>query len=100
MPRVFDRSLALFWRGRSEPTLMNVGPPIASSAPLSSIHALQLLSEFVSGSKNSYYSYELNLVLNDGRRINVVDHGNLKRLRGDAKTLSQFLDKPVWDATR
>ncbi len=100
MPRVFDRSLALFWRGRSEPTLMNVGPPIASSAPLSSIHALQLLSEFVSGSKNSYYSYELNLVLNDGRRINVVDHGNLKRLRSDAKTLSQFLDKPVWDATR
>ncbi len=71
-----------------------------SSAPLSSIHALQLLSEFVSGSKNSYHSYELNLVLNDGSRINVVDHGNLERLRADASTLSQFLDKPVWDATR
>ena len=71
-----------------------------SSAPLSSIHALQLLSEFISGSKNSYYSYELNLVLHDGSRINVVDHGNLERLRSDASTLSQFLGKPVWDATR
>ncbi len=99
-PRIFDRSLARFWRGRKEPTMMDVGPPTDSSTPLSSIHALQLLSEFVSGSKSSYTSYELNLVLNDGRRINVVDHGNLKRLRSDAKTLSQFLDKPVWDATR
>ena len=71
-----------------------------SSAPLSSIHALQLLSEFISGSKSSYYSYELKLVLHDGSRINVVDQGNLERLRSDANTLSQFLDKPVWDATR
>jgi hypothetical protein len=53
----------------------------------------------VTGNKNSYYSYELNLVLDDGSRINVVDHGNLDRLRSDAQTLSRFLDKPVWDAT-
>ena len=54
----------------------------------------------ISGSKSSYTSYELNLVLDDGSRINVVDHGNLDRLRGDATTLSRFLSKPVWDATR
>jgi len=35
----------------------------------------------------------------DGSRINVVGHGNLERLRSDANRLSQFLDKPVWDAT-
>jgi hypothetical protein len=58
------------------------------------------LTEYVSGNKNSYYSYELNLVLNDGSRINVVDHGNLKQLRSDTQTLSQFLGKPVWDAIR
>ena len=100
VPRVFDQRLAAFWRGRKEPTPMDLVARGNPSAPLSSIHALQLLSEYISGSKNSYHSYELNLVLNDGRRINVVDHGNLKRLRSDAKTLSQFLDKPVWDATR
>ena len=99
-PRVFDQRLAAYWRGRRVPTPMDLVERGDSSAPLSSIHALQLLSEFVSGSKNSYYSYELNLVLNDGSRINVVDHGNLDRLRSDASTLSRFLDKPIWDATR
>ena len=99
-PRVFDQSLAAFWKGRRAPTPMELVERGDSSAPLSSIHALQLLSEYVSGSKNSYYSYELNLILDDGSRINVVDHGNLERLRSDASTLSQFLNKPVWDATR
>ena len=45
------------------------------------------------------YNYELNLVLKDGERINVVDHGNLKKIQDDANTLSNFLGKPVWDAT-
>jgi hypothetical protein len=99
-PRVFDQALAAFWRGRRTPTPLEFVERSDSSAPLSSIHALQLLSEFVSGSKNAYYSYELNLILDDGSRINVVDHGNLERLRGDASALSRFLDKPVWDATR
>jgi len=100
VPRVFDHQLAAFWRGRKDPTPMDVVERDGSSASLSSIYALQLLSEFISGSKSNYYSYELNLVLDDGSRINVVDHGNLERLRSDASTLSQFLDKPVWDATQ
>ncbi len=98
-PRVFDRTRAFFWRGRKGPQMMGAGGGSDSSVPLSSIHALQLLSEYVTGNKSSYYSYELNLVLEDGSRINVVDHGNLNRLRSDAQTLSRFLDKPVWDAT-
>jgi len=98
-PRVFDRAQAAFWRGRNEPTGMGTFERAKNSAPLSEIHALQLVTEFVSGQKNSYYSYELNLVLTDGSRINVVDHGNLDRLRSDAGILSLFLDRPVWDAT-
>ncbi len=70
------------------PTPMELVERGDSSALLSSILALQLLSEFVSGSKSTYYSYELNLILNDGSCINVVDHGNRERLRGDASTLS------------
>ncbi len=62
------------------------------------MHALQLISEYVSG-KSSYYSYELNLVLDDGSRINVVDHGNLAAIREDAGKLALFLAKPLWDAT-
>ena len=44
-------------------------------------------------------NYELNLVLEDGKRINVVDHENQDSLREDAGTLAAFLDKPIWDAT-
>jgi hypothetical protein len=99
-PRVFDQARGFFWRGRKEPAMLGAGGRSENSTSLDSIHALQLLTEHVSGNKNSYYSYELNLVLNDGSRVNVVDHGNLERLRSDAQTLSQFLNKPIWDAIR
>jgi len=99
-PRVFDRTRGAFWRSRREPSLMEGIQRTKSSVPLSAIHALQLLAEYVSGDKSSYYSYELNLVLDDASRINVVDHGNLERLRADARSLAQFLDLPLWDATQ
>ena len=60
---------------------------------------MQLVSEYCRGNKSSFYSYELNLVLANGRRINVVDHGNIESLQKDARTLAAFLDIPVWDAT-
>jgi len=66
---------------------------------LSEIHALQLLGERVQGNKNSFTSYELNLVLHSGQRVNVVDHANLDRLYSDAKNLAALLDKPLWDIT-
>jgi hypothetical protein len=96
-PRVFDRARSMYWRGRGEPVMSGSRGQNGSSTPLSAIHALQLISEYVSG-KTSYTSYELNLVLVDGSRINVVDHGNLQQLRADAQTLARFLDKPIWDA--
>jgi hypothetical protein len=99
-PRVFDQARAMFWRGRRQPAMMSTSGQKGASTPLSAIHALQLISEYVSGDKSSYYSYELNLVLADGNRINVVDHGNLEHLRADAQTLGRFLGKPIWDATQ
>ena len=61
---------------------------------LNTIHALQLIKE-----RCRTKNYELNLVLESGQRINVVDHGGLNRIREDANQLSQFLCIPVWDAT-
>jgi hypothetical protein len=34
----------------------------------------------------------------DGKRVNVIDHGDLEKVRTDARTLAEFLNKPVWDA--
>jgi hypothetical protein len=67
-------------------------------ARLEEIHALQLVAENCRSDNDTYRSYELNLILKDGKRINVVDHGNESKLREDAQTLSRFIEKPVWDA--
>lgn len=61
------------------------------------IRALQILSEDCHGNKSSYHSYELNLVLDDASRVNVVDHGDLRALREDAEALGRFLGVQVWD---
>ena len=52
----------------------------------------------MSGNKNSYYSYELNLVCINGERINIVDHGALHAIREDASILADYLAISVWDA--
>ncbi len=98
-PIVFDKRRGAFWKGRQSPYDVRNVSELKHHAPLDRIHALQIISEYVRGNKSSYYSYELNLVLDDGTRLNVVDHGRLDRLREDAQMLSTFLERPVWDAT-
>jgi len=97
-PIVFDKKKALFWKGRKNPDDDFVTNTVKNFARLEEIHALQLVSENCESDDNSYRSYELNLVLKNGRRINVVDHGNEIKLREDARTLARFIEKPVWDA--
>lgn len=103
-PIVFDKTKGFFWKGRKTPHRGAKRSSLKDFAELEQIYALQLISEYCrsgSSSNNHYsyfYSYELNLVLKDGKRINVVDHGDLNKLRDDAARLSNFLDKPVWDA--
>lgn len=97
-PRVFDKSYGYYWKGKQ-----GGGDPMSPAAieggvPLSDIHALQIVSEWVSGNKTHYRSYELNLVLRSGQRVNVVDHGNKKALLEDAQMLAQFLNVPLWNA--
>jgi hypothetical protein len=93
---VFSGSEGVFYKGRKP----DVPPAQASKnfALLNDIYALQIIRERVRSSKSSYNSFELNLVLKNGERLNVIDHGNLKRLREDAAQLAVFLKVPVWDA--
>lgn len=100
--RVFDLSLGGFWRGSGK---LNGPQALANQtewAWLKDIKAIQLLREGVTsrsdhGRSRSYWSYELNLVLTDGRRINVMDHGDQGRIRQDAEVIGQFLGVPVLD---
>ncbi len=97
-PIVFDKGVGYFWKGRKSPQDVLEVSSLKKCARLDRIHAIQLIAEWVTTGKSSFYSYEINLVLEDARRMTVIDHGNLKWIREDAGKLSQFLGKPVWDA--
>ena len=98
-PIVFDKRRGAYWRGRVAPHELSNRAGHKETTDLDQIHALQLISERCTSDDSSYYSYELNLVLVDGKRINVVDHGNDTALHDDARVLAAFLEVPVWDAT-
>lgn len=99
VPVVFDKQKGFFWKGRKAPDEVLDMKTLKYCVKLEDIHALQLIAEFVSGpKKSSYYRYEMNLVLGDGKRINVVVDGDKNKIREKAGSLSGFLNKPVWDA--
>tara|TARA_R110002111_G_scaffold1157_1_gene8191 strand:+ start:55194 stop:55856 length:663 start_codon:yes stop_codon:yes gene_type:complete len=96
-PVVFDKQYECFWTGRIPTDELMYATANELLMPFKEIYAIQLISELVSGDKNSYYSYEMNLVSQEGVRTNVVDHGKLDQIHADARTLSEFLEVPIWD---
>ena len=110
-PATFDLTLGVFWKGRRGPRRIGLHDSELHTphcVNLDDVHALQIVSEeFESGSsqagrsdgrKRTYRSYELDLVLTDASRVNVIDHGDHDRLLADARTLAKFLGVPLWDA--
>ena len=95
MPRVFDKQLGLYYK-TYKVDLQNSRKASNKQTPLNAIVAIQIISEYISSSDSSYNSFELNLVLGDGSRKNVVDHGNLKSIVDDAHIISEFLNVPIW----
>lgn len=95
-PRVFDKYTSMYWKGHKKPDYIYRPEDEENAAMISNIYAIQLIREYVKSDKSSYYSYELNLVLDDGRRLNVIDHGNKNEILEDARELGEFLDVPVW----
>ena len=79
-PIVFNRMHGCFWQGFG-------GHKHAE--PLSRVHCLQVLSYV------NHSSGELNLVLTDGSRINLIDHASLDVINIDAQQLAAFLEVPV-----
>lgn len=98
-PIIFDKLTGYHWKGWKKSERYEDNQKIPGAVRLDDIHALQIVSEYIRGDKKSYYSYELNLVTRDGQRHNVIDHGDRSDLIIDANKLSDFLGKPVWDAS-
>ena len=97
-PAVFDRGEGAFWIGWRMPD----DPRTDRSCRLMEIHALQLVRREWTQKREygpqTVRTYQLNLVLRDGRRITLATVKNLKRLREDARQLRLFLGCKVWDA--
>jgi len=95
---VFDIGRGVFWKGKSSYEAVDWSD-LKYFCRLEDIHALQVIPVFHMRSSGSgaYYSYELNLVLKNGQRISVINHGDRDKLVRDTATIATFIGKPVWD---
>jgi hypothetical protein len=85
LPIVFDRHQRVFYKGFS---LLG-----RKQIRIDDIHAIQIVSSL----SDNYVSYELNLVLNNKERVNVIAHPKKEIIKNDAATVAQYLSIPVWD---
>jgi len=98
-PVTFDATMGLIWAGHKKPKFAGDNKSQQKLLYFNDIQAIQIISERVRGNKTTYTSYEINMVLKDSTRFNVVDHGNHSQILIDAEELSAFLGKPIWNVT-
>jgi hypothetical protein len=85
-PMTFDKKRGVFFKGWKLKKQMSK----KAFARLEDIHAVQLLENRTGA--------ELNLVLKDGSRINVITQRSKRQTSIDGDLISRFLGVPVWDA--
>ena len=100
-PIVFDKSAKLFYKGRRQRNMPDE-TDVKHAARFDDLHAVQLLTRLESTSSNNeptryYRVYEMNLVKHDAQRIHVMTYGKALKARADAKTISEFINIPIWD---
>ncbi len=93
-PVVIDLNKKVFYKGYQIPKKNK------KVTKLSDVIALQVLTEYIissnsNGSSNRYYSHEINFVLKNYTRVNIVDHGNKNSIINDSKTISRTLNIPI-----
>jgi hypothetical protein len=98
-PIVLDKRLGYFYKSFKKPVNSLHHTNTKNHIKLDTIGALQIIQEYVRTKNSSYTSYELNFVFEDGNRYNVIDHARYETIQEDAKTISEFLGVPFWDAT-
>ena len=94
-PIVFDWEQNYFWKGRKDPRQIYRPEMNKNMVRLDHIIAIQLIKELVRSKNSRYHSYELNLILKDYRRVNVVDFASERIIEEDARILAERLQVPV-----
>ena len=95
-----DKAKGTYFRGKAFDDFGN--DDRSQQGYLTDIHAIQLIAEHIRSSSSdggsNYMSYEMNLVLKDGDRVNIMDHGKSKDVDESAQILGEFLAVPIWKA--
>ena len=108
----FDKMIKMIYKS-SKPKNLIKQKNKTNHIKFNEVHAIQLLFETVRKRRNNYSnginisffinpyysSYELNLVLKNGSRINIIDHKNDALIYNDAETLAKLLNVKIWDAS-
>ncbi len=100
-PRVFDTFYGCYYKGRKKPQhTLGLGTQKKHALThLNEVKAIQVIRERISSKNGSYHSYEINLVLHDASRVNVIDHGKHDAVMEDAEILATTLGVPLWDGS-
>lgn len=96
---VFDFSKGMYWKGFKAPKDAESVASSKNAVLLNDIGGLQLIRRSASSNGSRNHSFELNLVLKNGDRLNVVQYRRLKRLQKEAQELSLRLGVSLWDAS-
>jgi len=89
--RKFNKSASLYWTSYST-FLYKLKQKKGTAINLKDINAIQVIEKSNEGDKFS--AYEINLVLNNYERINVIDHGDRSAALEDGQQLANFLGVP------
>jgi hypothetical protein len=97
-PQGFNKQLGYHYKSFKKPTSQREVPESKYWTKLDDVQAIQIIKERVKSKNSSYSSYELNLVLKDASRVNVIDHSKLDQIKEDARVIADFIGIPYWDA--
>jgi len=92
LPHVFDKEKNLYFK-------QNENLEREDETPLHNIHALQVISYTQENEGKPEQQAELNLVLNNGKRVYVCSYNEEEyaRVKQDTQTISQYINKPIWN---
>lgn|GEM_PF-4356776 len=94
-PIIFDKGNG-FFRGMHEFPFTRALQilSVTGDLPLSRVYAIQIIRLYIRTADDSPYRYELNPILEDASRVNVINYCDQSQTIEGAKHLAQFLQKP------
>ncbi len=101
VPKVFDLENSCYYQAKIKPNqLLDFATQQKTDfTSLSLIKALQIIHKESRHNGQAYASYQLNLILQDASRVNILSHSNYQAIIEGAEVLAKKLTVPLWDGS-